>query len=253
MKHFYCGFCMALSAMLFIGGTARGCAEEAPVTEIWFFHNTACGTCDGTEEFRNLISDQLSMYKEIYPYELKLYNTFKTEGRDKLESMLEEYDLAYDDLVFPVMLLNGEAYMGMKSIAEKIRENYLDAVDYSAIYFYREDCQECIDLQPFMDKISGQTEEEGELADFRLISLETRTDDNGDVIRALFGQYEVPDEDQMVPIVFLKDTYLAGQEPIERELQGKLEQGMGIGETTGINKGESENEIVVSKSGKMLE
>ena len=29
---------------------------------IYFFHNTACGNCDGTEEFREVIEEQISVY-----------------------------------------------------------------------------------------------------------------------------------------------------------------------------------------------
>ena len=61
--------------------------------------------------------------------------------------------------------------------------------------------------------------------EFQIAELESRMGDNGTQIRRLFEEYQVPDEDQMVPFVFLKDTYLAGQESIEENLQKMLEGG----------------------------
>ena len=62
----------------------------------------------------------------------------------------------------------------------------------------------------------------------KVIKLESRTDTNGEKIRKLFENYKIPEEDQMVPIVFLKEGYLAGKQEIETNLLQFLEEGKGF-------------------------
>ena len=63
---------------------------------------------------------------------------------------------------------------------------------------------------------------------FHLISLNSREGDNGKLIREMFETYNVPEEDQMVPFVFLTDSYLAGEEAIRDNLETKLSNGDGL-------------------------
>ncbi len=114
------------------------------------------------------------------------------------------------------MVLDGIMYKGMDEIKEQLHKAFLEACGVSAVYFYREDCEECQDMAPFWDSFPEE---------FQIAELESRMGDNGTQIRRLFEEYQVPDEDQMVPFVFLKDTYLAGQESIEENLQKMLEGG----------------------------
>ena len=117
------------------------------------------------------------------------------------------------------MVLDGTMYRGMDEIKEQLHKAFLETCGVSAVYFYREDCEECQDMAHFWDSFPEE---------FQIAELESRTGDNGTQIRRLFEEYQVPDEDQMVPFVFLKDTYLAGQESIEGNLQKMLEGGEGF-------------------------
>ena len=54
--------------------------EKLPIL---FFHNTACGSCDGTADFVAAVQEEISYYKEAYPYELQCYNVFKTTGKQE--------------------------------------------------------------------------------------------------------------------------------------------------------------------------
>ena len=202
--------------------------EKIPV---YFFHNTACGTCDGTEEFLQVAEEQISYYKEAYPYELKMFNVFKTSGSDVWEEISETYQLENKDYVFPVLVIDGEMYRSMEEIREHLHDAFLDAAGVSAVYFYREDCQECIDMAPFWESLPetyvvAETEYVTEIAE-----LESRTGNNGDQIHRMFKEYEVPDDDQMVPFVFLREEYLAGHEDIEEKLMELLESGHGFTNT----------------------
>ena len=222
-KIFLCG-AAAVLAVSFAGlsGTAKETeiglqeTEAQEAVQILFFHNTACGSCDGTEEFRQAVEEQISYYKEEYPYELQMYNVFQTTGMQEWEKTAAEYDLENEEYIYPVMVLDGIMYKGMNEIKEQLHKAFLEACGVSAVYFYREDCEECQDMASFWDSFPEE---------FQIAELESRMGDNGTQIRRLFEEYQVPDEDQMVPFVFLKDTYLAGQESIEENLQKMLEGG----------------------------
>lgn len=195
---------------------------------IYFFHNTACGNCDGTEEFREVIEEQISVYQDECPYELFEYNVFKTSGKEKWDAMVEEYQLKNDSYIFPAMILEGKIYLGMEEIRKHLLSAFLEASGISAMYFYREDCSECQDMKMFWEQLPEKINCDGTEISCKVIKLESRTDTNGEKIRKLFEKYKIPEEDQMVPIVFLKEGYLAGKQEIETNLLQFLEEGKGF-------------------------
>lgn len=229
--------------------TLCAAGQEEELLPIYFFHNTACGSCDGTEEFVQTVRDQISYYKEDAPYELLMYNVFKTGGLQEWEKVKETYGLEKEDYFFPVMVLDGVMYTGMDQIKSELHRAYLQASDIAALYFYREDCQECIDMEPFWKTVSEELQNGTLEAEGRILALESRTGENGTRIRTLFEQYEVPQEDQMVPFVFLEEGYLAGQESIESELKEMLKTGNGFTKKTE----EADYETLVSESSEVLE
>lgn len=63
----------------------------------------------------------------------------------------------------------------------------------------------------------------------QIIRINTRSGRNTEILQAFFEMYEVPLEDQMVPIVFTARGYLAGYEAISSGLYTEMEQGAGLG------------------------
>lgn len=223
--------CLLLAAISSCMLTAAAAGQETEILPeefpIWFFHDTACGTCDGTEEFLQIVSEEISAYRELYPYELNMFNVFKSDGYASMQSVLEEQELSPEGIAFPAMLINGKIYEGLDMIEASLKQEYVSAVGSSAVYFYRTDCQECIDTEPFIDSLPETVCVEGTELPFYMTCLNSREGDNGTLIREMFVEYEVSEEDQMVPFVFLADTYLAGKEAIEGQLMELLKQGHG--------------------------
>ena len=129
MKHFI--FIVLLGLLLLpVMSDCKAASEDSAVSDtvlIYFFHNTACGSCDGTKEFLDTAAEQISQYKDEYPYELYLYNVFKSGERDTMEAVFKQYGLDTENLQFPVMLIDGSLYEGMDSINYNIRDAYLNA------------------------------------------------------------------------------------------------------------------------------
>lgn len=226
LKKLFYVFCIAVLCRVSVRAEAAESEEEK--ISIYFFHNTACGTCDGTEEFVQIVKEQIAYYKDECPYELRMYNVFTTTGNREWEKVKERYGFEKNDYVFPVMVLNEKMYTGMDEIEQELHEAFLKAADVSAVYFYRKDCQECMDMKEFWEVFPETFMLDDTEEAVRFIRIETRTEENGALIRKLFDAYEVPEEDQMVPIVFLADEYLAGQTVIEEKLYEALECGHGF-------------------------
>ena len=63
----------------------------------------------------------------------------------------------------------------------------------------------------------------------QVVRINTRSGRNDEVIQAFFAMYGVPEEEQMVPIVFTARGYLAGYDAISADLVRELEAGAGLG------------------------
>lgn len=74
--------CILLLVLYVLMGRKEKASASLDEVSIYFFHNTACGSCDGTEDFLVVVSEQISGYKEVFPYRLVMYNVFKSEERE---------------------------------------------------------------------------------------------------------------------------------------------------------------------------
>lgn len=201
--------------------------EEEAFT-IYFFHDTACGSCDGTKEFLDIVSKQISSYREARPYRINVRNVFKEEERNRARDILEAQGVAMEDVSFPMMMINGKVYEGLEKIAANIRKEYFSGMVSEVLYFYREDCPECIELSEFMNSLPETAEVGGVELPLELKRFDSREGSNGDRVRELFVNCQVPEEEQMVPVVFAGSHYLAGMEEIEENLMLYLEEGYGL-------------------------
>lgn len=247
-------FCLCLILLAGCAGT-----PEAPLPEkieLRFFYDEPCGSCDGTAEFFDLFNELVGDVKDTYPFTITTYNVFKSESREQVTAMIEEAGLSTENLYYPMVMLGSKLYSGWESIEKNLREAFLTAgedifvYEYvylpaadggkplfqrqkpdknhaTLVYFYRITCEECGQVKPIIDGLPDTITVDGKETALDIICFNSRSGNNGDRISALFEAYNVPDEDQMVPIVFLADTYLAGYEDISANLETLLAQGAG--------------------------
>ncbi|MGI5893069.1 MAG: hypothetical protein ACOX6P_00585 [Candidatus Merdivicinus sp.] len=242
-----------------------GCSENKQIQQtkepfvLYFFHDTACENCDGISEFYELFNEKLEGIEiEKVNYQLYTYNVFQTEGNNVWKSLTEDWGLDATDISFPALLANGRAFSGMEQIGQNIREQFLvgmkgeylnseqiqkenqqsetdlfsdwkvDPDHLTVAYFYRYTCPECEETRPFIESLPENVEVNGVKFPLDLVKINTRSGRGGDRVRKMFEAYQVPEEDQVVPIVFLRDTYLAGYDAISTELEARLAQGEGL-------------------------
>ena len=239
--------------------------EPAPESvEMNFFYNEPCGAChDQINDFYDFFNEELADVKDQYPYDLKAYNVFQEADELKMNETLEA--LGYTEeiihtLTFPILTCNGKVYLGTDSIKSSLREAYLTAgedlfvynrgvydplkketlaqqlEDYplekgsaTIVYFHRLTCEECLQTEAdFLDSLPETVTVEGKEYPLQMVKINTRSGSNGDILQAFFDKYQVPEEDQMVPIIFTAQGYLAGYEAITENLLPELESGAGL-------------------------
>jgi|GEM_PF-1185168 len=224
--------------------------------EFFFFHDTACADCDGTEDFRRLFDEKIGEKRDMHPYRIRAFNVFGITGHEALENLTSSLGLSDGDYFFPLLIVNSRAYSGLDSIGNNLLEAFLTAGNdifinrsvyipnpartdpfeglsvnparNTLVYFYRIICPGCIDIEPMLNALPEFVYVDGERIYIELIRLNTRSGNNGTRVRAFFSEWNVPDEHQMVPIVFLSDTYFAGYEAIKDNLIEALGQGAGL-------------------------
>ena len=205
-------------------------AEEEKIDTITLqvFYENGCRSCNVQKELQEMIDEKTGAYKDEIPCEVTFYNMFKTEERTQGTEVLQENEMEADELNYPVILVNGYVLEGEDEINELLPAVYQAVGESEAVYFYREDCNECNRVKPFMESLPEILDCNGTETSFHLISLNSREGDNGKLIREMFETYNVLEEDQMVPFVFLTDSYLAGEEAIRDNLETKLSNGDGL-------------------------
>lgn len=254
-----------ISCLLLLTG-CKAQEEKAPLpekVEINYFYNEACASCEEHDVFWKMVREELGDAAEKYPYQANVYNVFKTEGasvRDAVFANLGFDQKAMQALSYPVMTINGTVYYGDEEIKASLREAYLTAGEdifvnkrgvydpaaeqtfaeltgaypvqkdaSTVVYFYRTVCEECIQTdEEIISKLPEKIKVKGEEMPLQVIRINTRSGRNAEIIREFFSVYQVPEEDQMVPIVFTASGYLAGYDKISASLITELENGAGL-------------------------
>lgn len=202
--------------------------EKMDTITLQVLYENGCRSCNVQKELQEMIDEKTGAYKEEIPCEVTFYNMFKTEERNQGTEVLQENKMEADELNYPVILVNGYILEGEDEINELLPATYQAVGESEAVYFYREDCDECNRVKPFMESLPETINCNGDEYSFHLISLNSREGDNGKLIREMFEKYNVPEEDQMVPFVFLSDFYLAGEDAIRDNLETELSDGAGL-------------------------
>ncbi len=167
----------------------------------------------------------------------RVYNAYKDSGSDLFEERLEENDLKLTVLDLPAAFVEGKVYTGTYSeIGEALVEHFetggesvvqkskspsgeeeespfyeaaegAGEKDSLLVLFVTEDCEACQKVEEYF--------EQHPLEDpASLLTLPVMEDGNMALLRSLMKIYQVPDEEQQVPLLFSRKEYLSGEEGI---------------------------------------
>jgi hypothetical protein len=242
---------------------AAGPSDLPDKVRLYYFYENLCHLCDEQGKYYTMLNEQLPLEeRDRYPHDFPVYNVYDTFGRGEYARVTDSMGINRDMLTLPVLIAGGRVFQGFENITGNIREAYLTAAediyvnkrvynpaarktgdrlfeDYpvradhlNMVYFYRITCPECAKVTPFIDGLPGTVGTEDGDVPLAVTRINTRSADNGERIAAFFEAYGVPDADRMVPIVFLADSYLAGAEAINGNLEARLKQRPGLNRIT---------------------
>lgn len=250
-----------LFSLIFLAGCMPTRQAQTPAlpeqVELYYFYDNICASCVDEDEFYALFHEAAGDVSGQYPHRLLPFNVGKTGGRREFDELMARIGHSADGVSFPLLVAGSKVFQGSENIRKNIREAFLvagedifvnayvynpadppaspflrytaDPGHHTAVYFYRLTCEECNRTKPVLDALPAEIAANGRAVPVDVISINTRSGDNGAAIRVFFERYNVPEEDQMVPIVFLREGYVAGYENIRAELQLRLEEGAGLG------------------------
>lgn len=227
--------------------------KETILIELFVF--APCESCHEEEKFSEKVRSLLSE-AEITDYECRVYNAYKESGADRLEEASCDFGVNTAIKDFPVAIVEGEVFTGSyQSIGEKIAEHLLsrgkadgtrltsdlntvsdkDAerikvsnsdvyrdisdvgnADTSILLFVTGSCDSCKQAEDYLQSILTNE-------DIGLHIYNITDDENAVVIRKLMKIYEVPDNQQQVPLLFLKNGYFSGADAIRKHALSGLE------------------------------
>lgn len=225
------------------------CAEaiKPQRMNVFYIYDNVCAACEDEDTYVSFLKNSLPEEERQYPYSVRKINIFKRSEAQLLDSLLAPLGGTASDTTTPAVLVGKTLLCGEEAIrngfasAFKEERNRLERYawlfqDFSPVedhltlvYFYRENCQECIDLAPFIDDLPNIISVNGTDTALDIIKIDTRKEEfNRERIYAFFDVYGVPEDRQFVPILFLSNTYLMGYEEITDQLIELLQAGQGL-------------------------
>ena len=233
-------------------------AEEDETLHVYFYHETTCGSCDGTSEFFDIFNAQVGDVKEDYLYDVQTVNTFKEGGTERLEEHLKTIGKSRADISLPCVIIGQEVLCGLPEIESGIRALFLQyAKTPSSTYvdlpeegaeaqesdkdvfadvevpkdsaylcgFVTLSCHDCEQAEAYYETLPETVQIDGKEYPLVIQLFNIAEPEGLEKIRAMFTAYEVPEEDQLVPIVFYKGGYIAGASNIVEQLGSHLTNG----------------------------
>ena len=248
---------LVLILCLLVVHPSTAAAEDEDTLHIYFYHETTCGSCDGTTEFFDIFNTQVGDVKEDYLYEVHTVNTFKEGGTERLEEHLKTIGKTRADISLPCVIIGEEVLSGLPQIEDGIRALFLKyAKAPAATYvdlpeeegtketekdvfadvevpkdtaylcgFVTLSCHDCERAEAYYETLPETVTVDGKEYPLVIQLFNIAEPEGIEKIRAMFSAYDVPEEDQLVPIVFYKDGYIAGAANIVEQLDAHLTNG----------------------------
>jgi cytochrome c biogenesis protein CcdA len=179
--------------------------EENKYLVTCFYYNP-CSSCEEESDITEFIFSLLSEEDNHREISFRMYNTIQTKNQELLKAYHRIYDVPLDKYVANpeiIIIVNDTWLSGYDAVegyfSGEIKENHND--ENKITYFYVEPCEACKKAQKIIDALTGNVIiEKYDISNF----------DNFELIQAYFIKFEVPQSDQIVPIVFVKEKYLSG-------------------------------------------
>jgi cytochrome c biogenesis protein CcdA len=223
-------FCLTLVIIMALALFPKALAQSKP--ELLYFFESYCGSCtpeeDFIEEFRKMTG------KSTGDYDCKFYNIRYENAKEALDSAIDAYNIPKEKQLLPLLIVDGEIYAGKDAISVELPKDTLsreDTTDSIIYYLYVTACGSCAEAKKTLDTLPASVSiSRGTYTfDSKVVIVPINIGEETAMALSLFESYQVPEDKQFAPIVFLRDRYLSGSEEIARELDASLLRGEAVG------------------------
>ncbi len=222
--------CLMIACIMAFGLISQALAESKP--ELLYFFENYCGSCTPEEDFLKTFREMTG--KSTGNYECKFYNIRYENAREALNSAIAEYNIPKEKQLLPLLIVDATIYAGQDAISAELPKDTLareDTTDSVIYYLYVTACGSCAEAKKVLDNLPASVFITRGTYTFEskveVVSINIGEDTA--LALSLFESYQVPEDKQVAPIVFLRDKYLSGSEEITRDLLSSLSRGEAVG------------------------
>ena len=205
-----------------------GCTTEekaGEVLHVQYFYLNLCASCDESEDFLQDFETRTGISRSSPNVDIQTYNTYNQADRKKYEEIMLEKNVKERSL--PVMIVNDEVVFASEIETFLASETFLLSIpDFElimphnaskVIFFSQTGCRECEQVEEIINDLPESVIlPDGESSIVRVIKISIGNDDGASLFRTYCIAYNVADEYQTVPIVFIGEDSLSGKTEIER-------------------------------------
>ena len=237
--------------------------QEELLIDAYYFYFNACASCDVGLELKLRRDTLLVLGDKKEEINLKMFNAFYETINEKLLQFYDRYGVLEEHRSAPILFIGNTYIQGGANIDARLKHEVNVAkqeqrisnsevkpqtalapasdtrarigeygTDSNIVYFYVPLCADCEDVVSFFDELD---ENYNVLYDGQLISSQVKItkfnisdSENLNMLRRYFYEFDVPEERQRVPILFIGDESLSGFEEIKRNLQQFILSGKGL-------------------------
>jgi hypothetical protein len=219
---------------------------DGPAVVVSYYYDNPCGVCKEDEKFTNLFYSLIGSAKDGVSIRLLCYNTFTESNDVTYRKVCDARQISEGQRKLPMLVIGDTVLQGQDNIDEGLKAAFLsekqrslaqaaakDSLASQLVYFYVTPCEDCAAVKEFLGtlNVSYAICYEGHTVQ-STVAVESHSvaDPQGlELARKYFDAWHVPENEQKVPIVFLRDGYLAGAQQIIGGLKKAIAGGRGIG------------------------
>lgn len=107
--------------------------ETNRTVQMEYYQYNVCGSCHPEDDFFDIVTETIRPIREEYPYEISVYNTFRSYDREKFEKRLQDLGLTQDDVKQPALIVGNVCLSGLDEIKEKLADTLKQAAQDSSV------------------------------------------------------------------------------------------------------------------------
>lgn len=213
---------------------SSGCrkVQDPPASiQVYYFFNNPCASCDEREKISSLLQEANHDEDKKIDYQFYDYNLFHKGNEEIFDRICKEQGINRKTIDLPLLIIGDQYVYGWSHIQESAAEmlqasqrevseqgNQEVAEDeLKFIYFYTNGCDDCDKVSKVLDQLGKVYPSNG--IEYQVSIERKEVSKNYEEVSNYFEAYQVPEKEQVVPILFYAEGYLSGYYQVKDQLE----------------------------------